>query len=162
MDVSREKLEQTYSGKSDGVLLDLHAAGDLMDVAYEVLEEQLTKRGLAVPPRPETAPEDKAKFTAREFWEGKGTLKEAFWGVWIFGGFLAFVVLVVVTAVLVLLTGDSAFAQVVPYAVWLAVHVCLRVCLAMRIEYTPGGMGVRGAGYRCDCRTGKPCESRVT
>ncbi len=86
MDVDREALRRTYSEKSDSVLLDLHAAGDLTDVAYEVIEDQLSKRGLDVPPRPEPTPEEKSRFTVGEFWDGKATLTEAFWGMGLRGG----------------------------------------------------------------------------
>ncbi len=121
MDVSRESLERTYSGKSDDALLDLHAAGDLMDLGYEVLEEQLTKRGLAVPPRPEMAPEeDEADTTIRDFWEGRAPLRQAYWGVGIFGGFLAFVVIFVVTAGLFVLTGNTALTLVVSNTIGIA------------------------------------------
>ena len=120
MDVSRETLERTYSGESDDALLDLHAAGHLVDLAYEVLEEQLTKRGLAVPPRPEAAPEeDEAATTIRDFWEGKASLQQAYWGVGVFGGLLAFVVVLVVTFGLALIT-QSEWVLVVPDAIWIA------------------------------------------
>ncbi len=120
MDVDREALRRTYSEKSDSVLLDLHAAGDLTDVAYEVIEDQLSKRGLDVPPRPEPTPEEKSRFTVGEFWDGKATLTEAFWGVWVFGGVMAVVAQIVVGNVLLLLTGGSEAVLVVPYAGWLA------------------------------------------
>lgn len=72
MSAAHESLEELYSRKSDGVLLDMHAQGGYTDTAYEVLEEELRRRGIAVPPRP-PAPrtEEECPQTLRAL--GKGT-----------------------------------------------------------------------------------------
>ena len=74
MSATRESLEQNYSRKSDEVLLDMHAQGGYTDMAYEVLEEQLRDRGIAVPqrpPEPEPAPKT-LPFAGKSAWVSGG------------------------------------------------------------------------------------------
>jgi hypothetical protein len=52
MGVNREALKSKFSWMPRDELLELHAAGTLSDEAYEVLECELSERGVAVPPRP--------------------------------------------------------------------------------------------------------------
>jgi hypothetical protein len=50
--VSPDELAQTYSELADEELLRMHASGQLTEVAYDVLEKELTQRGISVPNRP--------------------------------------------------------------------------------------------------------------
>lgn len=52
MDIDRKTLSQTYATKSDEELLALHDAGTLTELAYEVLENELSRRGVTIPDRP--------------------------------------------------------------------------------------------------------------
>ncbi len=47
-----DTIARNYVDKTDQELLDLHATGTLTELAYEVLEEELTKRGVSIPKRP--------------------------------------------------------------------------------------------------------------
>lgn len=52
MQVTREHLSLAFASKSTGELLEQHASGTLTDLAYDVLERELAKRGAPPPPRP--------------------------------------------------------------------------------------------------------------
>ncbi len=51
MAIDRDGLKRSYSAKSDDELLDLHALGTLTELAYDVLESELSARGLPIPKR---------------------------------------------------------------------------------------------------------------
>lgn len=86
MEIDKSALVQNYSAKSDEELLALHAAGALTETAYEVLEAELTHRGLAIPKRPETpaAPPGRPQSLIAH-WEGKASLASAYWLVGVLG-----------------------------------------------------------------------------
>ena len=66
MVVDRKTLFQTYSAKSDEELLRLHNTGTLTELAYEVLEEELVKRGLSIPEQStEIEPEERVEQNSR-------------------------------------------------------------------------------------------------
>lgn len=56
MNPTRSELEQKYELLHTDELLRLHAEGGLTDLAYEVLETELRRRGTPVPDRPSMAP----------------------------------------------------------------------------------------------------------
>jgi hypothetical protein len=47
MEINKDALTQTYRTKTDDELLGLHTAGNLTEMAYEVIETELTRRGIA-------------------------------------------------------------------------------------------------------------------
>jgi len=51
--MDEQTLRQSYSEKPEEELRDLHALGTLTDIAYDILEAEIRKRGLPVPSRPE-------------------------------------------------------------------------------------------------------------
>src|SRR5687767_2137919 len=85
MQASSTALAQTYSGKSDEELCSLHARGTLTAIAYEVLESELRRRGVAIPERP--TPEKQTLEATRQHerttllghWKGKASLASAYW-----------------------------------------------------------------------------------
>lgn len=64
--VTAGDLKRTYSDKADEELLVLHARGTLTELAYETIEAELTKRGVPVPPRPQTAEAFPKRMTREE------------------------------------------------------------------------------------------------
>ena len=52
MEVDRESLKAKYRWMPREELLELHAAGTLPEEAYDVLESELSERGVTIPPRP--------------------------------------------------------------------------------------------------------------
>jgi hypothetical protein len=47
MEINKDALAQTYRIKTDDELLGLHTTGNLTDMAYEAIETELTRRGIA-------------------------------------------------------------------------------------------------------------------
>lgn len=60
MEIDRDTLAQNYADKSDAELLDLHISGTLTELAYQVLEEELSKRNITIPKRPPEEEEQQA------------------------------------------------------------------------------------------------------
>lgn len=65
MVVDRNTLSQTYANKADEELLLLHKAGTLTELAYEVLEGELSRRGLPIPARTEIDLDERTKPKSR-------------------------------------------------------------------------------------------------
>ena len=93
MEISAESLAQTYASKSDDELIELHQAGALTEMAFDVIEAEMRSRQIDVPHRPNLQPEEKGgissykKLSLKAHWRGKAPLASAFWLVWIIGGF---------------------------------------------------------------------------
>ena len=91
MDVDTDELARTYSDLADEELLRMHASGQLTEVAYEVLEKELVKRGIPIPRHTEeTDAEKKRPLTLRALWKGEASLASA-WGLLVALNFLAVV-----------------------------------------------------------------------
>ena len=52
MEINRETLAKSYSEMSDAELLNLHSDGIITEIAYEVLEAELSRREIDIPDRP--------------------------------------------------------------------------------------------------------------
>ena len=52
MEINLETLAKSYSEMSNGELLNLHSEGIITEIAYEVLEAELSKREIDIPDRP--------------------------------------------------------------------------------------------------------------
>lgn len=65
MVVDRNTLSETYASKSDEELLLLHKAGTLTELAYEVLEGELSRRELPIPLRTDIVPDEPKKLKSR-------------------------------------------------------------------------------------------------
>ena len=87
MDIEIDELKENFATKSDDELLDLHAAGTLTELAYDVLDTELAGRGLTIPARPEApaTPRDRPQ-SLRAHWEGKASLASAYWLIGVVGG----------------------------------------------------------------------------
>ena len=87
MEIDRDELRQNFATKSDEELLDLHAAGTLTEIAYDVLDTELAGRGVTIPARAEVpvAPQERPQ-SLRAHWEGKASLASAYWLVGVAGG----------------------------------------------------------------------------
>lgn len=57
MTTDRETFARSYSNMTDDELLNLHTEGIITQLAYEVLELELQKRGHSIPQRPPTKQE---------------------------------------------------------------------------------------------------------
>ena len=121
IEIDRKKLAQTYETKADYELLDLHSAGTLTNLAYEVLEAELTARDVAIPQRPETPVALQSRpQSLKAHWEGKANLASAYWGIGVGGG--------IVFAFLTKLLGSSPIGILilfawVPYTIFALVSI---------------------------------------
>ena len=121
MEIDTNELAQNYATKSDDELLNLHSAGTLTDVAYEVIEAELESRGVAIPQRPEaTAAPQVRPQSLRAHWNGQASLASAYWLIGVLGG--------VVFSVLFNLLASSPIALLiflvwVPYTVFALVSI---------------------------------------
>jgi len=81
METSLEELINSYKELSDEELLNLHASGGLTEVAYNVLETELSRRDIPVPARTaeEDIPLDGGFPSFRSYWDGKASLAKAYW-----------------------------------------------------------------------------------
>lgn len=87
------ELAQKYATKSDDELLDLHSAGTLTDVSYEVLEAELKGRGVPIPQRHEASAGTQGRpRSLAAHWHGQASLASAYWLIGVLGN-LAFYVL---------------------------------------------------------------------
>jgi hypothetical protein len=86
MDIDTEELAKTYAELADSELLRMHASGDLTEVAYHVLEKELTQRGISIPQRKDKSEVERGRpQSLRAHWEGRASLASAFWVFWILG-----------------------------------------------------------------------------
>jgi hypothetical protein len=81
------ELAQKYATKSDDELLDLHSAGTLTGVAYEVLEAELKGRGVPIPQRHEASAGKQGRpRSLAAHWHGQASLASAYWLFGVLGG----------------------------------------------------------------------------
>ncbi len=65
------------------------SSGGLIDIAYNILEKELTQRGMSIPPRTEELEEAKdSTQSLRAYWEGRASLASAVGLLSIIGGFV--------------------------------------------------------------------------
>ena len=88
MEVSIEQMKRNYSILASEELLKMHASGELTETAYNVLEEELSKRGITIPQRPQESVFIVKYTTWRELWKGEAPLSSA-WGLLAVLGFAA-------------------------------------------------------------------------
>lgn len=98
MDVDTKELAIIYAELTDEELLRRYSSGGLIDIAYNIVEKELTQRGVSIPPRTEEPEEGKdSTLSLRAFWEGRASLADAFGLLGIIGGLVIGLVIVVVT-----------------------------------------------------------------
>ena len=84
MEINAEELAKTDSDLTDEELLRQHASGELTDIAYNILENELTNRGITIPERPvEAGIETGRPQSLRAHWEGQASLVSAYWLLWV-------------------------------------------------------------------------------
>ena len=89
MEIDRETLADSYKSKSDDDLLELHSTGTLTDLAYNVLNSELSNRGLIIPERPApTSNTPQRPQTLAAHWHGHASLASAFWIIGFAGGMI--------------------------------------------------------------------------
>ena len=89
MDVDTKELAIIFAELTDEELLRRYNSGSLTDNAYNILEKELTQRGLSIPPRKEEPEEAKdSTHSLRAYWEGRASLASAFGLVGIIGSFV--------------------------------------------------------------------------
>ena len=87
MDVDTKELAIIYAELTDEELLRRYSSGGLIDIAYNILEKELTQRGVSIPPRTDEPEEGKdSTRSLRAFWEGRASLADAFGLLAIIGG----------------------------------------------------------------------------
>ena len=132
MDISLTDLQHTYSGKSTEELLSLHTRGTLTETAYEVLEAELSRRSVAVPPRAglekelAAAKESYRRMRLSAHWKGEAPLASAYWLIGVLGFWVAYGVFLLAShlsrvlsaAALVLLLAVMVFAWVSIWRCW--------------------------------------------
>ena len=89
MDMTRTELETTYRDKDNDELLKIHKRGTLVELAYEILEEEMSRRSMEVPDRSETPHISTVHYQSlRDHWEGRARLVSAFWLLGVLGSLI--------------------------------------------------------------------------
>jgi hypothetical protein len=100
-DSQKKNLKENYSTLASDELLRMHAEGTLTELAYSVLEEELTSREVPIPERPiindiveKPHPVSRSIIVfLKEHWQGKRKLSSAFWRVGVAGTLFIFIAL---------------------------------------------------------------------
>jgi hypothetical protein len=83
VEVNINELAQNYTELADEELLRMHTSGQLTESAFNVLEKELTQRGIPIPQRVAESEIAQGRYLSlRALWEGKASLASA-WGLWI-------------------------------------------------------------------------------
>ena len=131
MQVSPTDLAQAYSGKTDEELSSLHGQGTLTNTAYDVLETELRRRGLAIPQRP--APDLQVRAAAASYeraslmghWRGKAPLASAYWLVGKLGSGIFYGIALLTRQFVPILTPVAGLAMLVFLVfAWVAIWRC--------------------------------------
>ena len=86
MDIDTEELAKSYAELADSELLKMHTSGELTDIAYNILETELTLRGISIPQRKDKSEIERGRpQSLRAHWEGQASLASAYWLLWILG-----------------------------------------------------------------------------
>lgn len=88
MDIDTEELAKSYAELADSELLKMHTSGELTDIAYNILETELTLRGISIPQHKDKPEVKRRPQSLRAHWKGQASLVSAYWLLWILGGAL--------------------------------------------------------------------------
>ncbi len=94
MQPNKEELARYYAEMTSEELLRIHAAGEPIEFAYEVLEAELKNRAIPIPTRPDVSKVSAGRpQSLRAHWDGRASLASAYWFVGVLGSLvLSFVV----------------------------------------------------------------------
>ena len=117
--VDRNEIAKSYSQLSNDELFRLHSTGELTDLAYGILELELTARKLTVPPRPIKPLKIKNELHKKivDHWNGRARLASAFWLLGVIGLHLLSFFINLVAA------RGHPIATVVCVIVWLSYYI---------------------------------------
>jgi hypothetical protein len=94
-------LQEKFREMSTEELLAEHQSGRLADWAYRIAEKEISSRGVIVPARaPELIPTTNDDSFFADHWLGKRSLGSAFWRIYVIGGKLMFLALILIGLVI--------------------------------------------------------------
>lgn len=126
--IDRESLAKTYRDKEDAELSAFYSSDTLTELAREVLEQELAKRGIAIPSNSENAVvtgklSSKARpQSLRAHWEGQANLASAYWLIGVVGSTILGVMVYGLEAVIT--TPESA-----------SLHTSIKIALSLSYTF---------------------------
>jgi hypothetical protein len=116
VETDSNELAKNYATMSDDELLELYSAGTLTDVAYQVLEAELSRRGIAIPQRHE-APQGRPQ-SLRAHWQGRASLASAYWLIGVLGGIVVSTLLTLAVTLV-----DSTLVHLLVLLAWITYDI---------------------------------------